>query len=413
MELAKSLVSNGSVIHLFTDYLEKKDAASLGETIPVYVHNYAKNSDNVSLLSFGTLKEGNSVSAIAVVQNQTSTDREVTIQVKNGDAVLFSKVEKVEANGEKTVAMQDLPIKPYYEAKILVDDDYELDNHLSVIQAISYDKVYAVGEVNPFFIAGLETIGLDVIQVDSIRKIGDDGMVLAEGIELNKLGGYPLLYMNHHQTNKLTEAIKATDDGLLTYVESEKIYIQSAAKSLNQEWEPILTSGEFSLIEKGMYKGQPIITINFSLKDSDWPLQPSFPLFLYNSYQWLTKQSNFLGYFQPGEEKSLQLGNVSEWNVFTTTGKHVSTWNMIEQSFKAPNAPGIYEAVTADKSYYLAVLLDDREKSLVSADSFSMNNKSATDVDAAEAAYDQLWFWLACVALILLMLEWEVYRRGY
>ncbi|USK61185.1 vWA domain-containing protein [Peribacillus asahii] len=417
LELAESLVTTkDSVVHLFSDHVVEEDVASFSEDQSVFVHNYNSQHDNLSLLSFGTAPEGEKVSAVAVIANETDANEQVDFQVMSGETLLFSKKVHVVANQEEVVNMPTLPAHPYYQAVIRTPDDYEADNELTAISTTSYDKVYAVGDVNPFYLAGLQTLGLEVIQVDDVAKIGRDGMVIAEGVSLTQLGEYPLLFIQSEakKKQKVTETLTAADDPLFTHVDSKKVYIASAFRPLNQEWQTILASGDQPLIQKGTHHGYPIIALNFALSDTDWPLQPGFPLFLYNSYQWLTQQTNFLGYYQPGEEKWLNLGNKQmDLSVFTEDGDNLYTINLVEESFIAPVKPGVYEGIADEQSYYFSVLLDEREKSLEAAPSFAMNPKEAQSREMTENIQDHLWFWLACIALLLLMAEWEVYRRGY
>ncbi len=416
--LAQSLATTkNSVIHLFSDHIVEEDVAKLPEDDPVFVHNYNSHQNNVSLLSFGTAMVEETISAVAVVSNQTGQMKQVEFTVTTGDKVLLTKNVKVAANDEATIDIPRLPFHPFYQASIIVNDDYEADNTLTAIPTSSYDKVYAVGDVNAFFIAGLKTIGLEVVQVDHAAKIGHDGVVIAEAVDLSTFGQSPLLFINSDakKKQKVTENIKATNDALLTYVDSENIYIESASSPLNGEWPSVLMSGKEPLIQKGTYRGQPIVVLNFDLSDTDWPLQPGFPLFLYNSYQWLTQASDFLGYYQPSEEKWLNLDNEqNDVSIFSEDGQHLNTLDLANESFVAPIKPGVYEAVSGEHSYYFSVLLDEREKSLQSvAPSFTHNTSALQSGETVERMDDQLWFWLACMALFLLMLEWEVYRRGY
>lgn len=417
LELAGSLVTTkDSVVHLFSDHVVEEDVASFSEDQSVFVHNYNSQHDNLSLLSFGTAPEGEKVSAVAVIANETDADEQVDFQVMSGKTLLFSKKVHVAANQEAVVNMPTLPAHPYYQAVIRTPDDYEADNELTAISTTSYDKVYAVGDVNPFYLAGLKTLGLEVIQVDDVAKIGRDGMVIAEGVSLTQLGEYPLLFIQSEakKKQKVTETLTAADDPLFMHVDSKKVYIASSFRPLNQEWQTILASGDQPLIQKGTHHGYPIIALNFALSDTDWPLQPGFPLFLYNSYQWLTQQTNFLGYYQPGEEKWLNLGNKqTDLSIFTEDGNNLYTINLAKESFIAPVKPGVYEGVAGEQSYYFSVLLDEREKSLNAAPSFAMNPKEAQSRETTENIQDHLWLWLACIALLLLMAEWEVYRRGY
>ncbi|MFP3508246.1 BatA and WFA domain-containing protein [Peribacillus sp. SIMBA_075] len=416
LKLADSL-SNGkeSVIHLFSDRVVKDDLSGLSEDITIDVHNFSSQNDNLSLLSFGTASRKGGITGVAVVENQTNKDKTLEFQVTNGKEVLFTKKLSVKATSKKTVDIPVLKENPYYTASINVNDNYSADNKMTAIQSAIYEKVYAVGNVNPFLINGLETIGLDVIQLEDKEKVGKDGVVIAEGMELEELGSYPLLFVNEGRTGKqkLTEKLLGTDDPLMEYVQTEKIYIETKSPPINKQWTNVLVSGDSPLIQKGTYQGQPIITLNFSVADSDWPLQPGFPIFLYNSFQWLTQQTNFLGYYQPGEEKWLSLGkDTQKLAIFSEYGNGLYSVDLQKEGFKAPSKPGTYKAVSGDQVFYFSVLLDEREKRIVSAPSFSINTKSTDMKEVSDNKQDYLWYWLACAALLLLMFEWEVYRRG-
>ncbi|MGG4266351.1 vWA domain-containing protein [Peribacillus simplex] len=416
LKLADSL-SNGkeTVIHLFSDRVVKGDLSGLSEDIPIDVHNFSSQNDNLSLLSFGTANRKEGITGVAVVENQTKKDKTLEFQVTNGKEVLFTKKLSIKANSEKTVDIPVLKEKPYYTASINVDDNYSADNEMTAIQSAIYEKVYAVGNVNAFLINALETIGLDVIQVEDKEKVRKDGVVIAQGMELEELGSYPLLFVNEAKKGKqkLTEKILGTDDPLMEYVQTEKIYIELTSPPINKQWTNVLVSGDSPLIQKGTYQGQPIIALNFSVADSDWPLQPGFPIFLYNSFQWLTQQTNFLGYYQPGEEKWLNLGkDTQKLTIFSESGNNLYSVDLQKEGFKAPSMPGTYEAVSGDQVFYFSVLLDEREKRIIPSPSFSINKKSADMKEVSNTKQDYLWYWLACAALLLLIFEWEVYRRG-
>ncbi|MGE7661879.1 vWA domain-containing protein [Peribacillus sp. NPDC097197] len=418
LKLADSLAAGKeSVIHLYSDAVVEEDLRGLSEDIPIGVHNFSSLTGNLSLLSFGTASSEGGITGVAVIENQTKQDETVKFQVTNGKDVLFTKRIMVKASSEKIIDIPVLKEKPYYTASIIVDDDYSADNEMTAIQTAVYEKVYAVGDVNPFLINGLETIGLDIIQLDDKEKVEMDGIVIAEGVDLEELGSYPLLFINATEKGKqkLTGQPKGTGDPLMDYVQMDKVYIESASPPISKQWHHVTTSEGIPLIQKGTHQGQPIIALNFSVADSDWPLQPGFPIFLYNSYQWLTQQSNFLGYYQPGEEKWLNLGTeTGKLAIFTESGTNLFSIDLQKEGFRAPNKPGIYEAMAGEQAFYFSVLLDEREKRVDSAPSFKMNMKSSELKEGgSDTKQDILWYWLACMALLLLMAEWEVYRRGH
>lgn len=170
----------------------------------------------------------------------------------------------------------------------------------------------------------------------------------------------------------------------------------------------------YSFNPKGMHNGQPIIIVNFDLSDTDWPLLPGFPIFLYNSYQWLSQQSDFLGYFSSGEERWINIGNgTGSLEIFNNKDENLYSLDLNKETFKAPIIPGTYQAVSGNQIYYFSVLLDEREKSAGTEESFTINAKSSEKSSMTQRPNESLWFWLALIALILIAIEWEVYRRGH
>jgi hypothetical protein len=415
VQLAVSLSSGKDTsIHLFSDSVSKEVVSDVESYIEV--HNVGEDLDNVSLLSFGVAPIGEGISGVAVVENQSSEKQEFIFQIESEKEVLYEQ--PVTIGGEEQLVLQipSLPEKPYYEAVLKVDDGYGVDNRLTSIFTESNPTIYTIGDVNPFAVKGFQTLGVEVLQTDE-KNIDDsmNGIFITETGSVSDLPDQPMILFNtSKEKSKLTEPLMAENDTLLQYVDFEKIYIASASKAMAGEWETVLRSGSIPLIQKGKQNGQPIIVLNFNLTDSDWPLQPGFPIFLYNSYQWLSQQTDFLGYFGPGEEKWLNVSEgSSRWSVYDRDDENLYTLDLKKESFKAPYSPGTYQAVAGDKINYFSVLVDEREKHPGFADSFKMNEKKSTEKGETKSRNDSLWYWLALVALILVTIEWEVYRRGY
>jgi hypothetical protein len=415
VQLAVSLSSGKDTsIHLFSDSVSKEVVSDVEQYIEV--HNVGEDLDNVSLLSFGVAPIGEGISGVAVVENQSSEKQELTFQIESEKEVLFEQPVTVESEEQLVLQIPSLPEKPYYEAVLKVDDGYGVDNRLTSIFTESNPTIYTIGDVNPFAVKGFQTLGVEVLQTDE-KNIDDsmNGIFIKETGSVSDLPDQPMILFNtSKEKTKLTEPPMAENDALLQYVDFEKIYIASASKALAGDWETVLKSGSIPLIQKGKQDGQPIIVLNFNLTDSDWPLQPGFPIFLYNSYQWLSQQTDFLGYFGPGEEKWMNVSEgSSRWSVYDRDDENLYTLDLKKESFKAPYSPGTYQAVAGDKINYFSVLVDEREKHPGIEDSFKMNEKKSTEKGETKSRNDSLWYWLALVALILITIEWEVYRRGY
>ncbi|MDD9312828.1 VWA domain-containing protein [Cytobacillus firmus] len=416
--LAGSLSSGGdAALHIFSDSAGKKDLMKELAGLYTVVHNIGENAGNVSLQSFGTAAAGDGISAAAVIENQYSGNIETAFTVKSEGKVLFEQNLSLKANEEKTVQIKNLPEKPYYEAAISISDGYSADNHAASIYTDPKPKVYTLGDVNPFAVKGFQTIGAELLQTDpsALKGLDMKGVVVAEGSTLSGLPELPMIFFNASKDKaKLEEAISGDEDSLFEYANFEKVYISSASSVLKGEWETVLKSGDIPLIQRGMHNGQPIIIVNFNLSDTDWPLLPGFPIFLYNSYQWLSQQSDFLGYFSSGEERWINIGNgTGSWEIFNNKDENLYSLDLNKETFKAPIIPGTYQAVSGNQIYYFSVLLDEREKSAGIEESFTLNAKSSEKSSMTQRPNESLWFWMAFIAFILIVIEWEVYRRGH
>jgi hypothetical protein len=415
INLAASLSSGDHTsIHIFSDSVTNELLADVESYVEV--HNVGESLENIALVSFGVAKVGKEILGVAVLENQSQKSRKLTFQVQNGNEVLFEKEVTVNGQEQSVIQIQALDEKPYYEAMITADDGYLVDNKLTAIYTESSPMIYTVGDVNPFAVKAFQTLGVEVRQTGA-EDVDEsmNGIFISGASNLENLPKQPLIvFQSGKEKVSLKEPLAAENDSLLQYVDYKKIYISSAVKEIDGDWETVLKSGSLPLIQTGSRDGQPIILVNFDLKDSDWPLQPSFPIFLYNSYQWLTQQTDFLGYFGPGEEKWLNVTEESSnWAIYDSSDKNLYSLNLQEESFKAPYKPGTYQAVAGEKIHYFSVSIDEREKSPTIGDSFFMNEKKSQGSSETKSRNDQLWFWLTLVAFILLAIEWEVYRRGF
>ncbi|MGD6854650.1 vWA domain-containing protein [Bacillus infantis] len=415
LQLANSLAdAKNSAIYIFSDGLEKEAAAALDEGNYTEVHNFGKEGQNLALLSFGVVREGEGIAGGAAVENQSAEEAAFSFRVLYEGQVLFEQEVEIEGNGQSVIQIPGLPEHPYYKAEIKADDAYQADNELTAIYNEPSQKVIAVGSISPFVLKGFETWGAELVQADpSTAAAGEEGIYLADAGSLEAAEGRPVIIFNAETgREKLEEPPVAADDPILEHVEAENIFIDSSYEPLKGDWETLLQSGGRPLIQKGTQNGTPALLINFALEDSDWPLQPGFPVFLYNAYQWLAAQSDFLGYFSPGEEKWLNAGAGSgSLDIYNDENENLYSLDLAKENFAAPYKPGVYQAAAGEEHYFFSVLLDDREKAARHASSFTMNDKRASNV-YEEKEQNGLWFWLALFAFILIAAEWEVFRRG-
>ncbi|MBS4172336.1 BatA and WFA domain-containing protein [Bacillus sp. FJAT-49736] len=420
IHMAESLAKNNNTsIHIYSDSVKKKEISNFASSIPIQVHNIGQSGTNVSLQSFGVAERNGKLIGIAVIENQGNKKQSFHLKIRFEKEELSKQRVAIGANSQKIIQIPSLPKRDYYTANITAKDNYPVDNVRTAVFSPTYNKIYAIGEVNPFIIKGFETVGVNVIQLSEKdwEKESKDGIILTESIPTEKWHtSLPIFAVNPNKENHVLvqKEIETKNDSLLQYVNFSKTYVKSAA-SINpsKTMDIIAQSGSVPLLEKGEINGVRVIALNFRIEDTDWPLHPGFPIFLYQSYQWLSEKRNFQGFFQPGERKWMNTDTEAEWKMFDANGKYIRSFQLQKESFIAPNKPGLYEILSNKKSKYLTVLLNDSENNIEVSPSFAINQtKLKASKQSHVQSFSNTWYWFATAALLLLFIEWEVYRRG-
>ncbi|MFP7458865.1 BatA and WFA domain-containing protein [Niallia circulans] len=418
-ELTASLAKEGkTAIHIFSDGVEKERIKNI-DSFYVKVHNQEQEkAENVSILSFGVSKNADKIAGIAMVENQTDSQKTIPFQVESEKTVLYQQDIELEPKERKVIAINDLPEKSYYSAQLNVTDDFLVDNMQTAVLNKQATTMYTDNEMNPFLVKGFEAIGLQVIQMENKEDFltKQDGIFLLSGSVLPEhIEGPFVFFFTGGKKEKVQTVIEPSEDELLLHVDMKDVFIASATKQTMKTMKPmkpIVKSGELPLIQKGEWNNQPAIAIQFDLKDSDWPLHPSFPIFLYNMYQWLSSQSNYVGDFQPLESRTIHLtSKETEWDIYNESDQLVRTFSL-DDGFQAPKLPGVYQLTNGSEILYFSVNLDDREKTTATQKSFVLNEDKLIGNEMTKTQNDWLWYILCLLALIILCMEWEVYRRA-
>jgi hypothetical protein len=150
--------------------------------------------------------------------------------------------------------------------------------------------------------------------------------------------------------------------------------------------------------------------------NTNWPLQPSFPLFLRNVLYTLGNVSDATGEesVQPGQVKVLRPDAAVDAIEVTDpkgTPQTLNRGTRAEFAFGKTEEVGVYQVQWAKTQREFAVnLLDPDESNIEPRPAVEIGN---VRVSAGEARVQarETWKWIAAAALVLLLLEWYVYNR--
>ncbi|HET7581064.1 MAG TPA: BatA and WFA domain-containing protein [Bacillales bacterium] len=438
VRLAESLAGAHGEIHVFTDQLRQKQLDDLEIEAKTSVHNIGTSRPNLSMKTFGVRVVGNRVSAVVTVKNEGNGAKDAVVAIYH-DGKRLKQVEKnVPAGKQVTMTIKGLPKQTVYTAQIEAKDAYPLDNHRwAFLSDESPQTLYLAGAVNPFLTKALQYTGAEIVQIPKNEKgnyrfpenAGNEVVYILADVPADEWPKGAKLIISPglggpFQIGKkvsLKYQLKITqNDPMMQYVNVEKVYL-GKAYSLGKDlmgFTPLIISGDMPVVSKGRFQGAKTVLFSFDIQDSDWPLHPSFPILVQNTLAYLTNHDETLGYLFPGERKKISLAPTTRSaKIETAKGQDISDLNLKNPMLKAPDQPGLYKLVEQTgnglRTRYFAVMADTRELTVQAVESFSLVQENPNEsVDGTNIVKKGLWRWAAAFALLMLFVEWEVYRRG-
>lgn len=151
---------------------------------------------------------------------------------------------------------------------------------------------------------------------------------------------------------------------------------------------------------------------------TNWPLQPSFPLFLRNALYYLGNVSDTVreATVQPGEPMVLR-PEAGVRELFVTSPKGVTDkltrGNKAEFTYGDTELLGVYKVVRDDKGQgsFSVNLLDANESNIEPVAELRIGSDRIKAGEEERKQPRDLWKWIILLAFVLLLLEWYIYNR--
>ena len=153
-------------------------------------------------------------------------------------------------------------------------------------------------------------------------------------------------------------------------------------------------------------EGRRLAVVNFALDASNFPQQASFPGFLSNAIDWLTREPRAL---------AERVGQVSvpmpQAHVLDLDGREVATRPAPGATLFDAAQPGLYTAVAGDERVRITVNLLDPRITAINSGRFAQGAAPAIASPGAVPAATDPWILLLVLAALLLAVEWWTYHR--
>lgn len=183
----------------------------------------------------------------------------------------------------------------------------------------------------------------------------------------------------------------------------------------------LVESGDTPLLLVGRAEGQPVLYLTFDLFSSNLPLRAAFPIFIRNTVDWLTRDRAARETESWNGGETLAFGVPEEISEIKLVSPSNRVWELIPGpdrlvSFAETYETGVWRAeIPGRPDQRFGVNLMNRSESdpavTESLRIDSTGEQIATGLGNELRANREIWRWLAAAALLILIMEWVLYRR--
>lgn len=399
-------------VYIFTDILDRKELPLQYENVTWNVEGLTSEVANLSMKRFGATKTNNGISALIQLENQSNKEQITELSIANEQGNLLKENVTIPANETITLSFDELAASSFLEASLDAKDGYALDNTMTVFMQDQLSKVFIDSGLHALVRTAFQSMDIEVSSVptEQIGLLAEEGIVVTNQFGLLNQLDRPALFIGRNDVNaiEVNGEVQTTEHALFSFANLSDIYVSSVYPEI-QGYTTIATVGDQPFIQVSP-RGDIVVLADIQM--TDWPLHPSFPLFMWSVKEQLSAGNTYLGTFTPNERRPQSLGSAAnEWEIYTLDDSYQYS---IENggAFIAPKKPGLYVLRSNDSVKNFSVALSQSEKEIEKGNTYKV---SGEQIEMSEN-YSQQSFvpYILLLLLLLFVIEWEVQRRrGY
>lgn len=406
IDMANAFVGNTpTTIYLFTDAVSRTELPIESEQVKWVVKGADAKFENVSVTRLAATNVNGETLALLQLKNETEENQTVRLSFSDGDGKeLLEKTITLQPKEEWINTFESLPESDVLNAAIQVNDDYEADNSIMTIVGSDPYEIAIGQDMHKLVQVGFQSLGVDVKSVpeQQLKSLKGTIVVTNQTELLERVEPIILIGRDDEIESEVSGKVEVSQDELFAFSSLEDVYVGAVYPPF-ENFETIAKVDGHPLIQRSP-KGDIVILTD--IQSTDWPLHPSFPLFLWSVQNEMTEGKGSLGIFTPNEQRAVSLVP-GDWSIYTADGKYVSSFER-SQEFRAPAKPGYYVARSEHEEKPFIVQLPKTERTIQEGDSFELGNVKGGQ---EEVRNESLARWIVPVILLLLIIEWEVQRR--
>lgn len=457
-------------VRIYTDGQWVENAEGITFSIPVSIQEpgiqrrtgdeITNPPENVAITQFGVkeIQDSAEYKAVAVVKNWGTVSILVKATLHADSKEIRTDSLNLKGGEQKSIYVDKLPRADVYKLQLDGKDVLEADNTAYAFpEGTGRIQAAYVGEGNLFLEKALILAKTDILHIqknndgtyppplglepDLIIVDGVTESTLKSDVWQRLLASKPVWRFAPSSKSDLEpqQTISASpfsisDHPISRYIHLQDVNVAQAQTRVLKPWEKaIISSASVPLVLAGTEEGIPNLTFTFSLEQSDLTLRSEFPILVQNAVAWLTQHhGGNLGRLTAGDRKEIVLHPEATKAIWKATMEGVNeeeaerNGDQLSSMQTAPKLPGLYEFVEYNaggnkvQTRLLEVVMDPRESNVNGKIENKLVFNPGSGVDAGVDRSKDILLnntmlipWLIVILLILLVLEWEVYRRGH
>jgi hypothetical protein len=461
LSLASALTreeSDGEV-RIYTDRQWEEKNEGITFSVPVSIQDFQEQNAevNVAITQFGIkgIQNGTDFRAVAVLKNWGTANTSLKTTIFADSQAVRTDSLQLKGGEQKSIYFENLTRANMYKFQLEGKDALEADNSAYAFpEGTGRTQVAYVGNGNLFLQKALTLGKTDVLHIQK----NDDGtyppplglkfdLILVDGVDETALNtekwqrllpSKPVWRFASSENSALavqqSSPFSISDHPITRYIHLQDVNVAQAQSRPVQPWEKVIVSSDgIPLVLTGTEEGSSRLSFLFSLEQSDLALRSEFPILVQNAVAWLTQhQGGNLGRIIAGDQIDLALHPEAIKAVWKTDMDGITEeqaeriGDVLSSRQAVPKLPGIYEFVEYGaggrelQARSLEVVMDASEsnvnRKIESKLFFSPAQEDLSNLEASKETglgLVALSPWLIVIMLILLVLEWEVYRRGH
>ena len=432
--------SNTQILVVGDGHVLAPDQA-LALPIPVRYLRIGTNADNVALIALASRNLDGNLTALAQIANYSHTQRSIPVELyADGKLVNVQNID-LAPGASGSLQWGPLPARTHFlHAKLDVQDPMTVDHEAWAIAGSSiHGKVLLVTKGNSFLEAALRLqSNIDLFETAPAKYVNTGGfdLTIFDGFVPKTMPSGGLFFVNppagayifgkSGQDIGVTQISAGNDSAnLLQDVDLSSIHVLHASHQFTPAaWaQTVITTPETSLLIAGETNNRRVAALGFDLHDSDLPLQPSFPILVYNLVNWfLPPPVAGDGQVSPGTPVTIATWPGASSVMITAPGqKPVDVAPPFPATaFAQTDATGIYlvaqQIQGQERDGAFAVnLFDPSQSRLAPANTLPVVHSSnfTSGGAAVPRVLREIWPWIAAFFLLVLCAEWWLFSRGY